>query len=79
MRSWEITLSYALITQGGKPDPSRIWGVRNKETGKTDWDTIQELARSGWELVSATPITYNGQTVYVLFTFKRPLGDGSYG
>jgi hypothetical protein len=31
--------------------------VKDKKTGKTDWDNIQELASQGWELVSVTPIT----------------------
>jgi hypothetical protein len=34
-----------------------FWSVKDKKTGKTDWDKIQELASQGWELVSVTPIT----------------------
>ncbi len=54
-----------------------FWLVKDKKTGKADWDNIQDLASQGWELVSVTPITvWQGRTACLLYTFKRPVEDG---
>jgi hypothetical protein len=52
-----------------------LWTRKDKETGKTGWDKLKELAAKGWELVSVTPIvtsTSSGYTKYLLYTFNRP-------
>lgn len=49
-----------------------LWRKKNRD-GKTDWDIIREMGQDGWELISATPITFGGTTLEVLFTFKRPI------
>lgn len=50
-----------------------IWTVKNDE-GKTDYDKIKEYGLQGWELVSATPVSYSsGETNEILFTFKRQI------
>ena len=61
------------------PDPSIIWTEKNKDTGKSIWDQLQEFAAQGWELVSVTPLaggtSINGGgagTTILLYTFKRP-------
>ena len=75
MQKWELTTKLVDISKvaigGPRPELSKLWTEKNKKTGKTEWDVLQELANDGWELVSVTPITYGGGTGQVLYTFKR--------
>jgi ABC-type sugar transport system permease subunit len=51
--------------------------VKDKKTGKTDWDNIQELTSQGWALVSVIPINvWQGRTACLLNTFSRPVKEG---
>jgi len=34
---------------------------------------LNQLGSQGWELVTATPITLNGSSYRIYYTFKRPL------
>ena len=77
MTQWELKVYNVDIEvdyQGGLwPSPSSLWTKKHKETGKTSWDELKELAADGWELVSVTPIAVRaGSTASLLYTFKRP-------
>lgn len=49
---------------------------RFKEGDTPALDTInQKAAKSGWELHSVTPLTTEGFTTSLFFTFKRPLKE----
>jgi hypothetical protein len=50
-----------------------IWSKKDKKTGKTQWDTLTDLASSGRELIDVTPITVGGTKLEILYTFKRPV------
>jgi len=50
-----------------------IWSKKDKKTGRTQWNTLTDLASKGWELVDVTPITVGGTTSEILYTFKRPV------
>ena len=50
---------------------SKMWEVMGPD-GLSDWDRLQTMGKDGWELVSSMPISAgNGNTVQVVFTFKR--------
>src|SRR5438067_10238579 len=50
---------------------TKMWEVRGPD-GQTDWDRLQNMGREGWELVNSFPVSAgNGNTVQVVFTFKR--------
>jgi hypothetical protein len=70
MKKWDLATYYVNIVDRKGYDPSNIWTRKNKD-GKTDWDTLADYALQGWELVSVTPIGFEGNTKYVLYTFKR--------
>lgn len=70
MRKWDLATYYANIVDRTGYDPSNIWTRKNAD-GKTDWDTLSDYALQGWELVSVTPIDCEGNTKYVLYSFKR--------
>lgn len=64
-----------------KNSVSKIW---EKEYGekKSQYEKIQELGESGWELISVTPIagvvadverSLSGYTKEVLFVFRKPI------
>ncbi len=49
---------------------------RFKEGDTPALDRInQKSGKSGWELLSVTPLTTEGFTTSLLFTFKRPLKE----
>jgi hypothetical protein len=70
MKKWDLATYYANIVDRKGYDPSNIW-TRKNEDGKTDWDTLCDYAQQGWELVSVTPVDNEGNTKYILYTFKR--------
>ena len=72
MTAWELATHSADISAFGGPYPSEVWTKKDKKTGKTAWDELRALAADGWELVSVVPITNQGFTTYLLYTFKRP-------
>jgi hypothetical protein len=73
MTRWAIN---SFLTQEFSSDPSNIWTQRY--TGRTtDYDEIMKLAEDGWELVSVTPLSKSGRTHKLLYTFKRPIEEGS--
>ena len=57
-------------------DATRLWGQKDKKTGKSNWDDLKDMAAEGWELVSITPIEMRAYTSQLLYTFKRPIEDG---
>ena len=76
MVKWDLRTEYVKIGTFGGCDPSKIWNVKDKSSGLSAWDGLKTLAREGWELVSVTPLAHaNGETIYVLYTFKRPILD----
>jgi len=76
MKKWELyVMSFGLGFGGNVTD---IWSKKDKNTGRTQWDTLTELAASGWELIDVTPITVGGTTSEILYSFKRPVEEGSY-
>ena len=77
MPKWQIHtyLSCELLSLPIKVNASLVWTRKDKNTGKTDFDKLQELSAQGWELVSVTPITFTGSTRELLYTFKRPIEE----
>jgi len=73
MLQWELNVVSCAVGLGG--DISRIWTRKDKRTGQTQWDALNDLAFRGWELVDVTPIKLTGTTTELLYTFKRPLGS----
>lgn len=53
------------------------WSNRIGPDGFTNWEVLQRMGREGWELVSCFPVTSNGWTRQVVWTFKRPVGQVS--
>jgi hypothetical protein len=76
MKKWELTAIVCDVS-GFKTDASRVWTQKYKSTGKSDWDQLSEKAKEAYELVSVTSINSQGYTVQLLYTFKRPIEDGS--
>jgi DNA invertase Pin-like site-specific DNA recombinase len=76
MTKWELkSMVCSISSEGfiGGRDVSVIWSQKDRNTGKTNWDELKEIANDGWELVSVTPIASNqGTTIDLLYTFKRP-------
>ncbi len=77
MTHWELAVYYASIEGGGftlNVDPSLLWTRKDKKSGMSAWDQLNEMAAEGWELVSVTPIaaSSSGTTYQLLYTFKRP-------
>lgn len=71
MQKWEL---YSMSCElGWGANIGDLWSKKDKQTGKTQWDRLKDLASSGWELVDATPITLGGTTTGILYTFKRPV------
>jgi hypothetical protein len=85
MKKWQLNTYFVKImaqksedkpVHGSSPDPTLVWTRKRKDTGKTDWDGLQEFAAQGWELVSVTSIANPGEsgcTFGLLYTFKKPL------
>jgi hypothetical protein len=80
-QKWEYnTIKVYIIRKGlkGGSDPSMVWTEKDKE-GKTTWDSIKDLGKNGYELVSVTPITDRGiqssHTTFLVYTFKRPIEE----
>jgi hypothetical protein len=74
MKKWEL---FTYQARSFSPQHEPFWSLKDKKTGKTDWDKIQELPSQGWELVSVTPITvWQGRTACLLYTFKRLIEEG---
>lgn len=77
MTQWELTARLVSVLDDKRVNtlfPERIWTLKDK-TGTTDWEEICGLAADGWELISITPITQVGLTIYLLYTFKRPIQE----
>ena len=71
MQKWELYILPCGLGFGGNVND--IWSKKDKKSGKTQWDTLTDLAADGWELIDATPITFGGTTSEILYTFKRPV------
>lgn len=55
----------------GGLDVPLLWTEKDKD-GNTTFESISKLGKQGWEMVNAVPITDDkGQTLQILFTFKR--------
>ncbi len=72
MEKWELAsvvcknlVAHSRIAAG------HIWKIKEIKTGKTEWEMVQEKAAQGWDLVSVCPITSSGNTIELLFVFKR--------
>ena len=78
MKKWELKtcLSGKIYSVGGE-SIEKVWKEQDERTGKTTWNVLEGIAKEGWELVSVTAITSNGGTIRLLYTFKRPIEDGS--
>ena len=84
MKRWEYNvMTYHMVSKKGNLfSPiyyvaSDIW-ERKKKDGKTTWDSIKELGKNGWEMISCVPLAEkmmenSGATEGFLFIFKRPL------
>ena len=72
MKKWELK-SYRAGPNDRWGDPSTMWQKVDRNTGKTDWEEIEEIAKEGWELVSVTACGENAH--YILYTFKKPIED----
>lgn len=71
MQKWELYVYSCGVGFGG--NTADIWSKKDKKTGKTQWNELEDLASSGWELIDVTPITLGGTTVEILYTFKKPV------
>ena len=72
MPKWELSsVRCTSILAHSRVDAAHIWKWRDPRTGKTEWDLAQEKAAQGWELVSVTPVEAAGNTIELLFVFKR--------
>lgn len=78
MTKWELSTypSGELYNVTGSVAVERLWKDKDKKTGLSDWDEIIRRARDGWELVSVTPLAWNGTVQRLLYTFKRPIEEG---
>ena len=87
MARWEVTFHVSndlreIGQLSGKPinapNITKAILLSKDSSGKTDFEEIKELAYDGWELVSVTPIIWEGSTQYLVFAFKRPISDDEW-
>ena len=70
MDTYELEAIPCLVSDGkGYPDIYSLW--TENDDGDSQWKSLRRLAQSGWDLVAVTPLTWDGNTRQLLFTFKR--------
>ena len=72
MPSWEFNVLVMDLDVGPlhKPNINDEWNKIGPDN-YTWWNRLQQMGQDGWELVDTFPVTANGWSVQIVWTFKR--------